>query len=316
MLQERFAVGVTPEASLPAEMFGLNGLSPFRLYRRQDACKYIDQVLSETKLGNWEIDYSEALDSLTFPSDTVALFRSLLETYGRKVGVGNGSLVYKGDPVMPWNFRSLPGRLDAKVILIRRDPRAVLNSQLNSDYGYRGKFTYSVNQTAREWKSLAEATILTHSNELVVVYEDLLRRPDAVMEEVGSFLGAQAGEVKQSSHFLAAIPERERHLHSRVGSEPELARIDAWKGELGARELAVLEDQLGPLMQSCGYKLESERRSSSPERAMAIVADTCGRVRTGLARHLALGVRRPGYVMRKAYAKYGVIPHRRNGARN
>jgi hypothetical protein len=103
---------------------------------------------------------------------------------------------------------------------------------------------------------------------LTVAYEELVADPDVVMRRVCGFLDEEFHESMLSFHESAADfvdARRESKIREPVGGDPF-----AWRNDLSARDVAVVEAICGATMESFGYAREGRALSAS-ERAEVLV---------------------------------------------
>jgi len=329
LLNERYRVCVTPEGSVPAEMVGVNGFEPPRFEGPEAAEAYLRAVSRVSKLDDWKLAEGEVVARLrAWPATGVDLFNALLETYRDVNAPGDPIVVYKGDPVMPWEARrALKANPGAQAIYVVRDPRAILHSQRTSRYAYAGgAFSHSAAHTAVEWRRLAEAVAAIDAidaadaeadaagsgsgtgsgsggRELWLRYEDLVRDETGELARLARALGAERRGEGESSNFLDRVAEAERHLHAHVAARPSAERIDRWRGELDARDGDLLQEMVRDGMTALGYEIEQSARPARWRVAVSWLRYRILSARHNLARQLRNLAQDPKYVLRKVQAR-------------
>lgn len=306
LLNERYRICVTPEGSVPAEMVGVNGFAPPMLASAEAAADYLRSVFRVSKLADWKLDPAEVAARVrAWPASAVDLFNALLETYRDLNASGDPIVVYKGDPVMPWEAkRALAANPGAMALYVVRDPRAILHSQRTSRYAYEvGAFSHSAAHTAVEWRRLAEAVAAAGPRELWLRYEDLVLDDGAALAELAQALGAEPRAPGEGSSFLDRVAEAERHLHAHVADKPKAERIDRWRGEVDARDCDLLQEMVREGMEALGYPIEQGARPARWKVAASWLRYRALSARHNLARQLHNLAQDPKYFLRKAQAK-------------
>ena len=169
------------------------------------------------------------------------------------------------DYFAPWLFRLFP---DAKLVQVVRDPRAVYASRrqrLLHDSPSHSKAFRLVN----EWnRSVSQRFTYKNSSArfLSVRYEDLVRDPRSVVEQVCAFIGVDATP-------LPLTPTRGGRAWGGNSSYGEnfsgisQSSLDRWKTQLTPGEIHWIEYHCQGGMKDCGYEILSDL--SSPARNLA-----------------------------------------------
>ncbi len=142
----------------------------------------------------------------------------------------------------------------AKIILTMRDPRAVLAAYLLRKR--RQKLTFSFYDCVRNWRQSAHAALI-HGQDadhfLVVKFEDLLSRPEPVMQGVCRFLGVDFVES-------ALIPTKAgRSWRGNAAGNERFDKVDTtpaerWRTVLQEPEIAWVEHFCREGMRKFGYE--------------------------------------------------------------
>ena len=244
-----------------------------------------------------------------------AALAALLAAYGEAQGkprVGEKT---------PGHWRHAGTLLDwfpqARVIVVRRDPRAVAASKMRAPWApqamrYAGTASarltrlHVVAEEARLWARIYEGAVpplLRGGRATLVPYEDLVAEPEAVMRRVCAFLGeafepamlgdrgGQAGPASDA----AALGEdwrawRERH-HAASRRPVDAGSLDKWRGDLSAGEVAAMEAVAGEAMARCGYEPASAPSARRAALRRARAASVLGSVELA-ARGAARAARR------------------------
>ncbi|SEW42047.1 Sulfotransferase family protein [Cognatiyoonia koreensis] len=304
LLSDRFQVCVTPEGSFPAEMLGVNGFAPVELKTAASAASYLDALTSVSKLASWNI---EPTITNSLPVDGVTIFQGLLRQYRDTFFPSDQMICYKGDPVMPWEItKALSYHRSAGAIVILRDPRAILHSQLNAAYAYRGgKFSHAVAQNAREWAQMVSAieALADDPRVHVVRYEELVTDTDAALAKLAAFLEVRCRDKAQERGFADTIADEERHLHVRATEAPDASRLDAWRTTLDPRKQALLEQLIGEQMRRHGYQPDAPISISRLSVWGSVALDYFAKLTQAARRHGKTSVTNPHYFLQKVTAR-------------
>jgi hypothetical protein len=182
--------------------------------------------------------------------------------------------------LVPAFLRAFPG---GRAILVRRDPRGVLASNLRMARHDPAQVAHPLS-VLRHWRTQeaiawwASARPEFAGRVLVLGYEDLLRRPAAVLEAVWAFLGVppdegvlEPGRMRgpdgapwaANTTYAGAVP----------GLDPGLA--ERWRGALPPERRALAELVCGPEMAAAGYACDApgHGRTDDPALLAQIAAD-------------------------------------------
>ncbi len=208
---------------------------------------------------------------------------------------------------------------DARVIVLRRDPRAVAASKMRAPWAaqamrYAGTASarltrlHVVAEEARHWcRAYDEAVpaLLRDPRATLVPYEDLVAEPEAVLRRVCAFLGEafepammadRRGQPAPAADG-AALGEgwrdwRERH-HAASRRPVGAGSLDRWRGDLTAREVAAMEAVAGEAMARCGYRPASPSAAGRAALRLARAAALVGTVELAVRGVLAGRAARP-----------------------
>lgn len=152
----------------------------------------------------------------------------------------------------------------ARLLCVRRDGRAVVNSLLNSEAPYFDGSTSmgygDVVRSARRWaqtvrKQAALELEFGPAEVMSLEYSDVVERLDEVLGAVGDWAGWRA--VSSASASFVVSPN-ETHIHKLVEAGPVPSREDAWRTELSRANRVVVEHFAGAELAAFGYpKFES-----------------------------------------------------------
>jgi Sulfotransferase family len=169
---------------------------------------------------------------------------------------------------------------DAPMVHIVRDPRAVVASVLPLDWG-----PATARAGARWWLSVIAMGLAAEAafpQRLVRVrYEDLVRDPRGTLEQLCPALELEL-EPGMGEASATSLPAYTKGQHALVGRAPDPARIEAWRGQLSAAEVATIEAEVRDVPTMLGYELDGEPPViASPGSASEFVA---GALRTARQR--------------------------------
>jgi len=162
----------------------------------------------------------------------------------------------------------------AKFIHLVRDGRAVVASIRKLDWGL-----HDIHRGSQWWASQVgnglAAEQLLGDRLIRVRYEDLVAEPEKTLRSISAFLELDwEPEILSGSGF--DLPTYTETQHRLIGGEPEPSRISAWKEELSAREVEVLESVAGNLLPCLGYPTvygHRARRATKPEKLAWVLKD-------------------------------------------
>lgn len=207
------------------------------------------------------------------------VFVAVLEAYRLRAGkdrVGEkspGHIAY-----LDHLFRWFP---DAQVIVLRRDPRAVVASKMQTPWVRkeirRPSLRTGVISTSRwrafldqvaHWERVYERTLprwQEHPQVMTVSYERLVQHPEEEMRTVCAFLGEPYESTMFTGRSAATVPppagetadqrlEKWRRQHEdRALSAVSMDSLEKWRAELSAIEVATIEAQCFTGMRAAGY---------------------------------------------------------------
>ena len=207
-----------------------------------------------------------------------AIFGALLAAYRERLGkrrVGEKS---------PRHVRYLAELLawypDARVVVLQRDPRAVVASQLRTPWSqaqvapvslgegvFLKKRRHEVARYADVWRTVYGEVVPRWAADArvhVASYEGLVQDPEGALRTICDFIGepfdeamvtrrAEAG-IPTPSAAMAGVPEDWRREHYASTLRPVSAdALGKWKTELSAGEVAMVEGYCGEVMRAAGY---------------------------------------------------------------
>lgn len=204
----------------------------------------------EYELSEWGLDVSAAdLADCRSASDLIARVHELyLADQGKqRWGQKTPRFVRYGDLIK----RHFP---HAQFIHLIRDPRAVASSlarsQVHQSTVYHG---------AMRWRGDVEAGLALEKSfpqdVLRVHYEALVADPEKEIRRVCNFLGLEFFDAMLRFHRQAPgdYGSYYRQIHSGLARPVSQSAAHGWRERLSRREVALVEQIAGPLMQELGY---------------------------------------------------------------
>lgn len=151
----------------------------------------------------------------------------------------------------------------AKLLVTVRDPRAILAAQIALEKT-RQRGNFSAYYVVEHWRVAADLARLITANELrgfVVAYEELVRDPAVVMQQVCDYLKIRFDPEIVLNPTKVGQPwggnSAARISFSRINAEP----VSRWERELTPEEIGWVEWHCGELMPKFGYAPRMSRRS-------------------------------------------------------
>ncbi|HEV2269773.1 MAG TPA: sulfotransferase [Steroidobacteraceae bacterium] len=155
---------------------------------------------------------------------------------------------------------------DAKFIHLIRDGRDVAKSFQRQ--GWHGPWMHGY---AREWLRAVELDLKlgrTRLNERIlrVRYEDLVLHPEATLRRICAFIDERFEDqmLLWRGKIAAAIPDREKRIHSTLSRDMNPSDVSRWKREMTSREVFVAEALIGTQLSHFGYERRYRSKLWSP----------------------------------------------------
>jgi hypothetical protein len=290
LLSAHSRMGIAPESHFVKNALLFGGLEEDR---PRDFDAFWERYTSNVNFRDLGIDSTECLEVMEESGDRSygGIFDAMLRVWARKVdkprvGEKTPNHVRFLDHLLAW----FP---DAKVLVMRRDPRAVVASQLRSPWVTlrlqprtpRGgifirKRSLHLARFAREWVRTYRDLVPAREKDsrvMVVAYERLVRDTEAQLQAVCDFLGEafEAGMLTSRSEETVPPPDakladeryeawRQEHVSKALGPVDE-TKVEKWKRHLGPGEVAGVESWCRRTMEDVGYA----SASSLPGRLVA-----------------------------------------------
>ncbi len=242
-----------PRIFLPPETFFFVSLAP-----RIDADPAADperaaaQIASRWWIRDMGLSVADILRALE-PGETswLALFVAVVRAAARGAGADDhvlGEKTPRHVRIAEWYLESAE---DARVVQILRDPRAVLASFRRIRIG-----TSSAAIVGDEWVHAVDVhrRLLDHPRYLSLHYEALVHDPESEMRRVLEFLGLalDPAVLRFNERERPGFSPRQPH-HQATLAPLTRSRLDAWRDELDARAIRIVETVAGDRMAELGY---------------------------------------------------------------
>lgn len=247
------------------------------------------------------------------PRDFRTIFAAMLHAYGEARGKQHiGEKTPGHSRYLTRIFEWFP---DARIVVVRRDPRAVIASHMRAPWitdelrpgRRRAPFVrrlraFHVAERARLWcetytELLAHAE--TDPRMHLVTYEALVRDPEgelrpicaflgepfeaAMIEERANVAGAAARDAMASENWRTWAGEHEKKAAAQVST----GSLEKWREGLTAFEIGMIESICGPAMLRFGYRPDRSRPSGGTPLAAARFTLRAEAVEAGLRNRLA-----------------------------
>ena len=238
-----------------------------------------------------------------------AIFGALLAAYGERtgkprVGEKTPNHVHHLARLLAW----FP---EARVVVLRRDPRAVVASQLRSPWVQNritppslrrgllvGSRPYEFAACVEGWARIYEEVVPVWEGDprvLLVSYEELvgdvegeLRRVCAFLEEPfeRAMVARRTSETVPVPAGTAEIGDEawrawRREHHASTLRPVSSAAVDKWRGELEESEIAAIEGRCGRGMEAGGYAFSAPERERRKGRMIVSAIAALGRLEAG-----------------------------------
>ena len=143
----------------------------------------------------------------------------------------------------------------AKFVHLIRDGRDVAISCIDVDwvrYYERDRFEWTSAMAARQ-----EYLKSPYARQILEVrYEDLVCHPERIVRQICEFLGEQfEPAMLEWQRLTAMVPERERHIHGKLGQPVSSDNTAVWRRRLSSLECFAIEACLYRDLKSLGYPL-------------------------------------------------------------
>lgn len=250
-------IGVSLEANFPDGIW--HGDDHVRNPRELD--RYLDRVYQDPKFEAWDIQRTvlhAALMRHNFPFRFSQILPVILKQYFAKNK--KDIHVFKSPYLFNIDFlrREFKG---CKIIFVRRDPRAIFNSQIKTVDTEKGKpmarnplkVALAYNQAMRIAAQFKDKPWF-HT----VSYEQLIGDTEIELKKVLTFLVSSGIAQEGQADYFRSISSKQKNIHTNIARKPMQARVVAWKKELSVTDIAVMERASGQELLHGGYELTQQ----------------------------------------------------------
>jgi len=213
-------------------------------------------LVREPEILEWGI--APSIHDLTDCDSIGGAIARLHEIYAGKVGKSTWGQktprFVRHLPLLKEHFPSM------RVVHIIRDPRAVVSSLMNSDVHRSDPY-----HGAQRWRldvSYGLSFGASNPEEVFQVkYEDLVNRPNELLDQIVGFLGlepaweSQPRPLKEADEYSAFYD----NIHANLDRPPSTQFVDKWRNELSAHDVEIVEAVCLDRMIELGYRPEHER---------------------------------------------------------
>ena len=226
-----------------------------KIYKEYQPDKLVNLILEDPKFKGFKFSKSELLERLqkcdnhkqAIFSVTKMILEKLKIKNVHNVLIKDGSLV-DFIPDIALQFE------DFKIIHIKRDPRACINSILHTPKAfYKGRSSmgwddieFCVNQY-QKYMGKMERLELAIGNIFTVTYEELVRDKNQVLQNVLNFLMLRPS-VEDKTKTDNYLRKQEFRIHRNIYRSSQIERTDAWKQELKKWEIIYIESRLSAII--------------------------------------------------------------------
>ncbi len=225
-------------------------------FNKNQSFRALERAMDSSRFKVWRIDrrdlrYNESTNFRDAVSQVLALYASK-NSSGPNIDlwIDHTPNNFKRSHLLKEIFPN------AKFIHIIRDPRAVIASVLQLDWG-----PDTITRATRWWlqeTSYGLAHELAYPEScLRVKYEDLVVADRFFWKNLISSIDPNT-KIENFERFISGgnstVPKYTVKQHSHVGKGPNLNRIYAWKNKLSDRQIEIIEADLGSMMRALGYE--------------------------------------------------------------
>ena len=271
LLSRHPEVSIAPESSLLRNVWRWNKqTSSSHIETQHELADLLDHLFRDPKLRSWGIDPGIMMSrfSSRLPVPTGSIPRCILVEYGRLRHPGSTIYGVKRGGWNSFNLRRVRALLPGvQVIHIVRDGRAVYASEKRAVHHRTGRaFQKSPGAAAWRWAKIIHSFQQVEEAGLEVRYEELIRSPNMVLTRLLEFLRRDATpgvvDTMLRPHTSDYVPPYVAQLHTNVGKQPLVDRIDGWKTELSPGEIRAFERVAGRSLLEKGYPLLTPKHRS------------------------------------------------------
>lgn len=258
--------------------------------------KFWKRYSSSTRFKDLGVDPSHCIDLMNKQEGQTYrnIFRAMLTAYGKRLGkerVGEKtpSHVRYVSQLLEW----FP---DARVIVMRRDPRAIIASKMNNPWVTRrltptslrhgllvGHRLYEIAREIKDWVELYEDIVVGWEQDdrvLIVSYEALVSNVENELKRICGFLGEPYEPAMLRNRTSETVPEPEGEVftdrlqewrkqhHAKTLQPISDEGLGKWKERLTRTEIAMIEGGTLKGMLACGYDPSTTRLQRAQGKAL------------------------------------------------
>lgn len=254
-----------------------------------------DRYTDSTRFKDLDLDAVRCRELIKDPSFR-SVFEAILAAYRERAGKRRiGEKTPQHVRFLPHLFDWFP---DARVLIVRRDPRAVIASLLKTPWVRRqigpvslrhgvftGKRLTEVVRYTDEWVNTYQTIVPSWQNDprvLLLSYEAVVRDVEGEMRRVCAFLGESYDPAMLNDRTAESVPppaataglrdeewKQWRHEHhARTREAVSSGSLEKWTKELTPAEVALIESRCGTGMRAAGYALSGSVAHRSAGRAL------------------------------------------------
>ncbi len=254
------AIGITIEDDIPDGL--LEGEKVVISDDKELNC-FLDELYSKPKFAFWEINRSHLEKKLkeeaSYPLYIGTILEKIYEIYfseqSFEVWIHKKGRYYLKIEELKSHFP------EAKFIFLKRDPRALFNSQKSSKDSRSGQqMSSNIIAFALGYREMYNLTKQYKNLDFFysLTYEELIDNFDKKTDDILNFLALQHRE-KENNDYYYKIPGPQRNLHKNIQQPPIKERKTVWEKELSKKEIAILESCLEKEIRNEGYCLTGKK---------------------------------------------------------
>jgi hypothetical protein len=217
--------------------------------------RLIESILNEPTVKMWDYVPSPErirarVGSRTLAGVVDAIFQDYSEGKG-KVRWGDKSDYIDCLPAINDLFPT------AQFVHIIRDGRDVARSVIKLPWGPNDIIEAATWWNDYVWVARRMGAILGKERYTEVLYENLVRAPEAELQRLCRFLGEpyDPGMLQYHKHADGLIPQQRRSQHYNVDAPPLAARAQAWKREMSPTDVKLFSRYAHRMLKELGYEI-------------------------------------------------------------
>lgn len=226
-----------------------------KIYKEYQPNKLANLILEDPKFKAFKFSYAEVLKQLQRCDNHKQAIFSVTKMILEKLQIENINNVLIKDGGLVDFIPEIASQFEEfKIIHIKRDPRACINSILHTPKAfYKGRSSmgwddieFCVNQY-QKYMGKMERISLSIGNILTIAYEDLVKDKNQVVQNVITYLKLQPSteDKTRTDNYLR---KQEFRIHRNIYRSSQIERTDAWQKELKKWEIIYIESRLKSLI--------------------------------------------------------------------